>query len=236
MSVSPAGALVLFGVFVVLRDLSVLASAQTDATVNLALELPVIVADFALSIAWIVVGVQLWRRRRPRVRAGCGDAVPGEHVVRRRDRLLPAAAGPCRDAIWPWPISPCLPPCPWCASSPWRWSGAESCNGIGPDARARLSGGSHRAKLASASDPIQPPGGLIDGIRCADDGNPFRRRPALPQSVSSWRDRRIRAAGVAPGDVGGPGGARPPTDQRRGVLHCAASEPMGGRVCAATCC
>jgi hypothetical protein len=57
------GALVLFGVFVVLRDLGVLVSAQTDATVNLALELPVIIADLVLSIAWIVVGVQLWRRR-----------------------------------------------------------------------------------------------------------------------------------------------------------------------------
>jgi hypothetical protein len=71
------GALVLFGVFVVLRDLGVLVSAQTDATVNLALELPVIVADFALSIAWIVVGVQLWRQRALGYELGAGMLFQG---------------------------------------------------------------------------------------------------------------------------------------------------------------
>ena len=57
------GALVLFGVFVVARDVGVLFSARTDTAIDLALELPVIIADLVLSIAWIIVGVQLWRRR-----------------------------------------------------------------------------------------------------------------------------------------------------------------------------
>ena len=66
------GALAVFGVFVVLRDLGVLVSAQTDPSVNLALELPVLVADFVLSVVWIGVGVQLWRRRALGYTLGAG--------------------------------------------------------------------------------------------------------------------------------------------------------------------
>jgi hypothetical protein len=90
------GALVLFGVFVLLRDLSVLAGAQTDATVNLALELPVIVADFGLSIAWIVVGVQLWRQRALGYKLGAGMLFQGSMLfvgVIAYFLLQPALAG-----------------------------------------------------------------------------------------------------------------------------------------------
>jgi len=66
------GALAVFGVFVVLRDLGVLVSAQTDPSVNLALELPVLVADLVLSVVWIGVGVQLWRRRALGYTLGAG--------------------------------------------------------------------------------------------------------------------------------------------------------------------
>ncbi|MCJ7512861.1 MAG: hypothetical protein MUO23_07815 [Anaerolineales bacterium] len=57
------GALVVFGVLVGLRALGVITSALVNALPIPATELGVLVADLILSVAWIAVGIQLWRRR-----------------------------------------------------------------------------------------------------------------------------------------------------------------------------
>ncbi len=57
------GALVVFGVLVGLRAVGVITSALMGGVPILATELGVLVADLTMSVAWIAVGIQLWRRR-----------------------------------------------------------------------------------------------------------------------------------------------------------------------------
>jgi hypothetical protein len=57
------GALIVFGALVGLRAASVITSALMSGVPILTTELGVLVADLLLSVAWIAVGIQLWRRR-----------------------------------------------------------------------------------------------------------------------------------------------------------------------------
>jgi hypothetical protein len=57
------GALVVFGVLVGLRAVGVITSALRGGVPILTTELGVLVADLTMSVAWIAVGIQLWRRR-----------------------------------------------------------------------------------------------------------------------------------------------------------------------------
>jgi hypothetical protein len=64
--------LMIFGAFVFLRVFSVIANAMTDPTSVTATELAVLPADFLISPAWIIGGVQLWRRKALGYTAGPG--------------------------------------------------------------------------------------------------------------------------------------------------------------------
>ena len=57
------GALVVFGVLVGLRAVGVITSALMGGVLILTTELGVLVADLTMSVAWIAVGIALWRRR-----------------------------------------------------------------------------------------------------------------------------------------------------------------------------
>jgi len=57
------GALVVFGVLVGLRAVGVITSALRGGVPILTTELGVLVADLTMSVAWVAVGIQLWRRR-----------------------------------------------------------------------------------------------------------------------------------------------------------------------------